>query len=317
MSLRPADEELPELLVAYNKQRIKKVREILNEYSALEKIHGKGQGRRTDLDTSGKSTKGEVARDIISKKIGVSSSQLARILFIDNENPGLITLIDEGRITINQGYTSLQNGKDFSLYSNISNRIVNDAYETPCSITEHLLRVEPFDTKLSVCEPACGNNAITNVLLTKWKSVVSYDVETNFLLDERRYDYIITNPPYSLSYEFIKQAKKLSRIKFAFLLPITYLHGKQRYEEVYTDKSYGLKNVYVFTMSGMLGDKLREDGKYRTGMQCYGWYIFQNGFCDEPIIRWIDNSEDVLRTKKECLKMRSSPTSVRDLPVIK
>ena len=70
-------------------------------------------------------------------------------------------------------------------------------------------------------------------------------------------------------------------------------------------------------MSGRLGDKLREDGKYRTGMQVYAWYIFQNGFCDEPIIRWIDNSEDVLRTKKECLKMRSSPTSVRDLPVIK
>ena len=57
-------------------------------------------------------------------------------------------------------------------------------------------------------------------------------------------------------------------------------------------------------MSGRLGDKLREDGKYRTGMQVYAWYIFQNGFCDEPIIRWIDNSEDVLRTKKECLKMR-------------
>ena len=159
--------------------------------------------------------------------------------------------------------------------------------------------MEKFDSRLSVYEPECGNNAITNVLLTKWKSVVSYDVETNFLLDERRHGYIITNPPYSLSYEFIEHAKILSRLKFAFLLSIIYLHGKRRYEEVYMDKKNGLKNVYVFTSSGLLGDRLRDDGQYRTVMQSYAWYIFQNGFCDGHTIRWIDNNDDILETKKE------------------
>jgi ParB family chromosome partitioning protein len=62
------DDEVVFLLIHHNKQRVKSTREILNEYRALEKIHGKGQGHRTDLDTSGKSTKGTVARDIIAEK---------------------------------------------------------------------------------------------------------------------------------------------------------------------------------------------------------------------------------------------------------
>ena len=65
-----SEEDVVDILIHHNKQRVKSTREILNEYDALEKIHGKGQGHRTDLDTSGKSTKGSVARDIIADKIG-------------------------------------------------------------------------------------------------------------------------------------------------------------------------------------------------------------------------------------------------------
>jgi DNA modification methylase len=102
------EEDVVSILIHHNKQRIKSTREILNEYFALEKIHGAGQGRRTDLDTSGKSNKGYVARDIIADKIGLSSSQMGRLLFIQKTDPDFVDHVDAGTLTINQAYTALK-----------------------------------------------------------------------------------------------------------------------------------------------------------------------------------------------------------------
>ncbi len=175
----------------------------------------------------------------------------------------------------------------------------SDFYETPYSITSKFLEVEEFNKELSVCEPACGGGAIVKVLEEYWQKdkIRSYDREVNFLWDYDDYDYIITNPPFSLSSEFIQRAKQRARKKFAFLLPLSYLHGKKRYDEIYCDKTYGLKKVYVFTRYPMLGEKLREDGKYHTGMMVYAWFVFEKGYSDQPLIDWIDNNQDVLSKK--------------------
>ena len=45
----------------------------------------------------------------------------------------------------------------------------------------------------------------------------------------------------------------------------------------------------------MLGETLRTDGKYNTGMMVYAWYVFENGYIDLPTIDWIDNNNDILR----------------------
>ena len=191
-------------------------------------------------------------------------------------------------------------GKNFSANNSTGKRKKSDFYETPYSITSHLLESEDFDKTLTVCEPACGAGAIVKVLEKEWKEVTSYDIETNFLLQTETYDYVITNPPFSLAYEFVQKAKQLATKKFAFLLPLSYLHGKSRYDGIYMDKQYGLKKVYVFTRYPMLGDTLREDGKYNTGMMVYAWYIFENHFGGDPTIDWIDNNKDVL-SKKDIL----------------
>lgn len=193
-------------------------------------------------------------------------------------------------------------GKNFSANNSKGQRKKSDFYETPYSITEHLLEVEPFDYIKTVCEPACGNNAITNVLQKKWNDVTAYDIERNFLFETNQYDYIITNPPFSLAYEFICKAKSIAREKFAMLLPLSYLHGKKRHDDVYSDREYGLKKVYVFTRYPMLGDPLREDGKYNTGMMVYAWYIFENHYSGLPTIDWIDNNGDVLSKKDKIEK---------------
>lgn len=81
---------------------------------------------------------------------------------------------------------------------------------------------------MSILEPACGNGAIVKVLKEKgFAKIICYDKETNFLKETKQYPYIITNPPYSLAYEFIQKAKEIAYSEFAMLLPLSYLHGKK------------------------------------------------------------------------------------------
>ena len=190
-------------------------------------------------------------------------------------------------------------GKNFSANNASGKRKKSDFYETPFSLTNKFLDVEPFDKSLTVCEPACGAGAISNILKERWNDglVSAYDKETNFLSETGNYDYIITNPPFSLAHDFILKAKTVVNKKFALLLPLSYLHGKKRFDEIYSDKEFPLKKVHVFTRYPMLGEKLREDGKYTTGMMVYAWFVWEKGYSDEPTISWIDNNDDVLSKK--------------------
>ena len=96
--------DIPNLLIHHNKQRVKTSREILNEYHLLEKHYRIGSGKRTDLLTSVSANTGLRTRDIVSGKLGVSSSRLAQLLFVEKEHASFIELIDEEKLTTNQAY---------------------------------------------------------------------------------------------------------------------------------------------------------------------------------------------------------------------
>lgn len=52
--------------------------------------------------------------------------------------------------------------------------------------------------------------------------------------------------------------------------------------------------MYVYTRYPMLGEPLREDGKYNTGMMVYAWFVFEKKYDGPAVINWIDNNEDVI-----------------------
>lgn len=193
-------------------------------------------------------------------------------------------------------------GKNFSA-NNIGQRKPSDFYETPYSITQQLLDHEYFDKQALTFEPACGDFAITKVLQKNgFNNVIAYDIQReglDFREENRKCDQLITNPPFSLAYEFILKAKEIVNHKCAFLLPLSYLHGQKRYETIYQDKVFPLKCSYIFSRYPMLGDLLRDDGKYRTGMMVYQWLIFDRNWSGEPVIRWISNQEYVLKKPKK------------------
>ncbi len=188
-------------------------------------------------------------------------------------------------------------GKNFSCNNVNKCRRAADLYETPYSITRQLLEVEEFPK--FVLEPACGNGAIVKILEEKGHTVESYDKVQDFLLEERMFPSVVTNPPYSFAFEFIQKSKIVAQEKFALLLPIAYLHGKQRFDRIWTDYTYPLARVYVFTRYPMLGDPLREDGCYRTGMMVYAWYVWEHGYKGSPEIHWLDNNKYVIGARKK------------------
>lgn len=197
-----------------------------------------------------------------------------------------VASVAERRFFAIRGILNLM-GKNFSC-NNTGKRKKSDFYETPFSMTKQLLEVEKLEG--TVLEPACGNGAISSIV-----GGVSYDIEKGFFNETKNYGTIITNPPYSLAFEFIKKAKTVATEKIIFLLPLSYLHGKRRYDEIWNDKLFPLARIYVFTRYPMLGEKLREDGKYHTGMMVYAWFVWERNHIGNPEINWIDNDRYVLR----------------------
>jgi len=188
-------------------------------------------------------------------------------------------------------------GKNFSCNNASKKRKKSDFYETPYSLTRLLLREEWLEEP--ILEPACGNGAIVKILKEyNHRGITYYDKEQNFLIENYRYPTIITNPPFSIAYDFILKAKKIATKKIIFLLPLSYLHGKKRYDNIYSDEDFPLKCIYVFTRYPMLGDELREDGLHRTGMMVYAWFVWEKYWKEKPTIKWLDNDPFVLRKKQ-------------------
>lgn len=188
-------------------------------------------------------------------------------------------------------------GKNFSGNTN-KKRSKSDFYQTPYSITRRLLEVEKFSGR--ILEPACGAGAITAILKEAgYEDITAYDLlldGKDFLTETRKFDAIITNPPFSLAKEFILKACEVAT-RFAFLLPLNYLQGQARYNEIWSASEI-LEKVYIFTRYPLLSAHIRPDGKYETAMMAYAWYIFDTRHKGAPTIYWLDSSEDVARKGK-------------------
>jgi hypothetical protein len=204
-------------------------------------------------------------------------------------------------------------GKNYSC-NNTGKRKKSDFYQTPYSMTEQLLKKEDFNKNKWIFEPCAGEfgeGAILKVLQEKHERVMHNDISygQDFIkmnIERNDISYVITNPPFSKAFEFIQKSKKIAKEKIAMLLPLSYLHGQKRYEEkVFREENYPLTKVYVFTRYPLLEDTIRDDGKYKTGMMVYAWYIWEEmdyatRHCENcnqqyPVIKWIDNNKYVLR----------------------
>lgn len=116
----------------------------------------------------------------------------------------------------------------------------SDFYETPDECTIALLRHLPEWRKRGTWEPACGDGAISRVLvdMCPGQRVVETDIRTtkrslggvDFLRSRSMppgTHQIITNPPFNLAAEFIRHARSFG-VPFALLLKSTFWHAAER-----------------------------------------------------------------------------------------
>ena len=101
-------------------------------------------------------------------------------------------------------------------------------------------------------------------------------------------DWVITNPPYKFAKEFIDRSLKIANIGVAMFLKIQFLEGQARKQWF---KDNPPKYVYVFSKrQDPLRDGMElnpETGKKWGSTMCFAWFIWEIGYKDEPIIRWI------------------------------
>jgi hypothetical protein len=181
-----------------------------------------------------------------------------------------------------------------------------DKYLTPYSLTSQLLENITLDKNSTILEPcssveSCivkvlkdnGYNPTENIYIPDDPSTDFFNFNTSI-----KYDYIITNTPYGKCIvPFVKQMKKIATKQIICLYPMSTLHSTGRYNEIWNDKDYGLKKILMFSRPPWLEDKVQENGKYKTGINAYGWFIWENGYDGETIIKLIDNSSYVNRKR--------------------
>jgi hypothetical protein len=137
-------------LIEFNRTRVKTVADILNESRYLErelKIEV-GRGRTATVQRNGERMKTIVE---VSKKLGLSTTQLKKIKSISNYEPELIGRIDSGDISVNQAYLIVQEKyirKDKPApkpeFQSKFSKLLNDYSPSQSAIQEVLLTTYPY-----------------------------------------------------------------------------------------------------------------------------------------------------------------------------
>ena len=162
------------------------------------------------------------------------------------------------------------------------NRVKNDFYPTPPEATQVLLDRYKFDGNIWEC--ACGDGSMSKVLIENKYNVYSSDlidrgygeIGIDFLKTYKKFDNIITNPPFNLSTEFTLQALQLANKNVAMLNKLSFLEGINRKNKIFIKNK--LKYIWVFSKRVKFGG---------NGLMAFGWFIFDNNYNGKPTLDWI------------------------------
>lgn len=183
-------------------------------------------------------------------------------------------------------------------------RVDNDYYATDPKAVKQLFNTFAINKRInSFLEPCVGGGNIANEVInilkpstTKFIDIVDRGYPNTDVADyltyssDEKFDLIMTNPPYSLGQEFVnKSMSMLSKGGYLIMfLKIQFLEGMKRKPMF---NKYPPKYIYVFRKrmgTWRNGEEFDDDGKHRSTTMCHAWFVWQDGFSGEPIVRWID-----------------------------
>lgn len=188
-------------------------------------------------------------------------------------------------------------GTSLAGMSTTRERVKDDFYATPKNATRAIL--DRVVLKGSILEPSCGNGFISEVLKEYYPNgeIISQDlvdrgygiggVDYLKFKPNRKFDNIITNPPFALAKEFIEKSLELANNKVIMFAKIQLLESKSR-KDMFLNSP--LKYIYVFSdrVNPLRnGELLDEKGKPWASTMCFAWFVWEIGYTEEPIVRWL------------------------------
>lgn len=187
-------------------------------------------------------------------------------------------------------------------------RVDNDFYATNPQAVEMLLKNYDFNG-ISILEPCVWGGHIARTVDSFYinkKDITGVDlvdrgypntIVQNFLEwnTDKKFEGIITNPPYSLAKEFVEKGMTLltdeteSTVngQMAMFLKIQFLEGIKR-KELF--EKYPPKYIYVFRKRMATwnnGQEFDSNGKRWATTMCHAWFIWEKNSKTEPIVRWL------------------------------
>lgn len=164
-----------------------------------------------------------------------------------------------------------------------------DFFPTPAWATHALIDNEKFTG--DIWESACGDGAMSEVLKVTGQTVVSTDLYDrgygeaglDFLNTNRCAPNIITNPPYNAAEGFVRSALQLANKKFALLLRLAFLEGKNRQHTIFAKSPPS--RVWVFSERITFYPKNAE--RKGSGTTAYAWFIWDKNASGGTELCWI------------------------------
>ncbi|MDP4025606.1 hypothetical protein Q8W71_23510 [Methylobacterium sp. NEAU 140] len=177
-----------------------------------------------------------------------------------------------------------------------------DFFPTPGWATYALIDNERFDGDLWEC--ACGNGAMSAVLSKINNQVSSSDlydrgfgeIGHDFVSSKRRFDNIVTNPPYNSAEGFVKSGLQNSGRKFALLLRLAFLEGANRQRTIF--ETNPPSRVWIF--SERITFYPHGAVQKGTGTTAYAWFVWDKDAPSRTELKWF----------KPGYKQKYSPTGL-------
>lgn len=192
-----------------------------------------------------------------------------------------------------------------------NDRVDYDFYATDPIAVQKLLHKYSINGS-EILEPCVGNGNIANTINKFYNNkcnvtgvdIVDRGYPNTIIHDyltwetDKKFDCIITNPPYSLAKEFVEKSMPLLNDGYdedgypngqlIMFLKIQFLEGAKR-KELF--EKYPPKYIYVFRnrmATWNNGEPLDPNGKRWATTMCHAWFVWEKGSTTEPVIRWLD-----------------------------
>jgi hypothetical protein len=165
-----------------------------------------------------------------------------------------------------------------------------DFYPTPVWATYALIDSERFEGDIWEC--ACGDGVMSRVLEQTGRQVPRSDLYRrgygepghDFLTTTRRYDNIVTNPPYNSAEGFVRSGASQARRKFALLLRLAFLEGANRANTIF--RHTPPSRVWVFSERITFYPAGAE--RKGSGTTAYAWFVWDRDAPSGTELKWFE-----------------------------